>query len=74
MHSYFRLIKSIRFYIFSFIGAIFCMALLNVLNGFGLMSLVPLVDRVLSGDPVVLTTSLELPYQAQINDFLGIIN
>jgi len=74
MRSYFRLIKLAKVYIFSFIGAIVCMAFLNILSGFGLLSLVPLVDRVLSGDPMVLTTSIKLPFPDKINALLNTIN
>lgn len=74
MRTYTRLIKFSRSYIVSFIGAIVCMVLLNIMNGFSLLSIVPVVDRVLNGGPMVLTTSIKLPFSHKIGAFLEVIN
>jgi subfamily B ATP-binding cassette protein MsbA len=50
------------------------MLLLNVLNGFSLLGLVPLIDRVLSGNPIVLTTSINIPFSESINSLFVVIN
>lgn len=74
MHNYFRLIKSAKGYLLTFFGAIVCMLLLNILNGLSLISIVPIIDRVLNGAPIVLTTSIELPFSSKINALLEILN
>lgn len=74
MHSYIRLIKSAKGYIFTFLGAALCMVLLNILNGISLLSIVPIIDRVLNGAPIVLTTSIQLPFSAKVNALLDILN
>lgn len=74
MQSYFRLIKSAKAYILSFFGSVMCMVLLNFLNGINLLSLVPVVDRVLNGGSVILTTSIKLPFSNKISALLGVIN
>lgn len=74
MRSYYRLIISARKYIGSFIGANICMAIFNLLNGLGLLSIVPVVDRVLNGGPMTLTTSIKLPFPEKIDALFTIIN
>lgn len=74
MRSYFRLVRSARAYILSFISAILCMVFLNILNGFSLLSIVPVVDRVLSGGPMVLTTSIKVPFSHKIGALFSMIN
>lgn len=74
MRSYIRLVKSARAYGFSFIGAVLCMVFLNILNGFSLLGIVPVVDRVLNGGPMVLTTSIKIPFSHKIHALFEIIN
>lgn len=74
MRSYFRLVNSARQYSFSFIGAIICMAIFNILNGIGLLSIVPVVDRVLNNSQIKLTTSIKLPFPEKLHTFLNVIN
>lgn len=74
MRSYIRLVKSAQGYLASFIGAIICMVLLNILTGFSLLGIVPVVDRVLNGGPMVLTTSIKIPFSHKLGALLGIIN
>jgi subfamily B ATP-binding cassette protein MsbA len=74
MQSYYRLIKSAEKYILSFTGSILCMLLLSILNGFSFLSLVPLIDRVLSGNPVVITASIKMPFAENINRLFAVIN
>lgn len=74
MQSYIRLVRSARGYLASFIGAVSCMLFLNILNGFSLLSIVPVVDRVLSGGTMVLTTSIKLPFSHKLGVFLNFVN
>jgi len=74
MRSYIRLVEAGKGYIVTFVGAIVCMVLLNILNGFSLLSLVPVIDRVLSAGTIVLTTSIKLPFTDRLNEFFAVVN
>jgi len=74
MISYFKLLNSSRGYILTFIGAIICMFFLNILNGVSLLSIVPAIDRVLNNTPIVITTSVHLPFPDKVKSLLEILN
>lgn len=74
MNSYFRMVKTAKGYTSTFVGAIVCLTLLNIFEGFSLFSLVPIIDRVFGGGKVIVTESVKLPLVPWMQSLLESIN
>lgn len=74
MKNYFRVVRSAKKYTPTFIGALVCLTLLNVFEGFSLFTLVPIIDRVFGGGQVIITESIKIPLLPPVRFLLEIIN
>lgn len=74
MHNYFRLLKSAKGYLFTFIGAVVCLVAETVFGGISLIALVPVVDKVLNGKNVIISPSIKIPLTHGVESILNAIN
>jgi len=74
MKSYFRLIKNAKKYYGIFFLAILCMIMLNALQGLNLFSLIPLIDRVITGNVILFKPSVHLPFENNLMDLITTLN
>ncbi len=74
MRNYFRVVRSAKKYTPTLIGALGCLTLLNLFEGFSLFTLVPIIDRVFGGGQVIITESIKIPLLPPVRALLEMIN
>lgn len=58
---YSRLFKFLKPYVFLFVMAVICMLLFTLFSGFSIMTIIPMVDGVLSGNKLTFHTTVPFP-------------
>jgi ATP-binding cassette, subfamily B, bacterial MsbA len=74
MKSSRRLMKFAAPYTWYFVVTSVSMLIYTVLNGISVFSVVPLVDRIITGKNISLTLSLNIPYRGKIEELIGFLN
>ena len=72
--QFFRFLKSVLPYKGLIVLALLCMLIYTVFENFGLLTLVPFLDRVCVGNPIELTTSLNVPYRDHVDNLIKYLN
>ncbi|HRZ87233.1 MAG TPA: ABC transporter ATP-binding protein [bacterium] len=74
MNLYARLFKFLKPYVGLFTIAIICMLLFTLFSGFSIMTIIPMVDGVLSGNKLTFQTSVPFPGKALLLHSLDYLN
>ncbi|MDX9703547.1 MAG: ABC transporter ATP-binding protein [Candidatus Auribacterota bacterium] len=74
MKIFWRIISFAKPYKSFFISSMVFMILNTIFEGVSIFSIVPFMDKVLTGQPVELNTSIELPFMDSINRFLAYLS
>ncbi|MDP8262807.1 MAG: ABC transporter ATP-binding protein [Candidatus Ancaeobacter aquaticus] len=69
-----RLFGFIKPYLAIFIIAMVCLILFTIFSGFSIMTILPLVDGVLSGKKITFTTAVPFPGKEQFYEILNYLN
>jgi len=72
--QFFRFLKTVLPYKRLLLAAVFCMLVYTVFQNFGLLTLVPFLDRVCVGNPIELTTSLNVPFRDHVDGLIEYLN
>lgn len=71
---YSRLFKFLKPYVFLFVTAIICMLLFTLFSGFSIMTIIPMVDGVLSGNKLTFQTTVPFPGKELLMRSLDYLN
>ena len=74
MRIFYRIVSFAKPYKSYFILSLVFMLLNTIFEGVSIFSIVPFMDKVLTGKPIELTTSIELPFMDFINRFLAYLS
>lgn len=69
-----RILKFGKPYKRYFVFSLFFMFLNTIFEGVSIFSIVPLMDKVLTGKKIVINTSINVPYLNKLNDFLAYLS
>jgi subfamily B ATP-binding cassette protein MsbA len=71
---YSRLFKFLKPYIVLFVAAVVCMLLFTLFSGFSIMTIIPMVDGVLSGNKLTFQTTVPFPGKGLLLSALDYLN